>query len=193
MRSPFRVQQVGCPGMERPIRFEHHRFLGDKRTPGRLRPRHLHRHRRDRRADGGGDVPLLRARHAPRGPQPRLPPRPRAPRAQRRRVAAHRGPPLPLQREPARPPTWPAPRCAPTSPRCPSVVLAHGYPSDVSATAVAASALPGAGRSARGGDGLAGHGAGLPGLRRLRGQLLARRLARRPPRRRRPPARQRGR
>ena len=65
----------------------------------------------------------------------------------------------------------------------PAVVLAHGYPSEVSATAVASSALPELADRLAGGDGLAGHGPGLPRVRRLGGQLLAGRLARRPRRR----------
>ena len=143
MRSPFRCPGIGSRDMERPTRFEHHRFLGDKRNQRVVRPRHLHRRGRDRRADGGRDLPLLRARHARRGPQPRLP-------ASRRATPS---PPTPSSQAPAVELRFPSggnllaahlarPPMRADAVAAPAVVLAHGYPSDVSATAVAASALP---------------------------------------------------
>ena len=70
----------------------------------------------------------------------------------------------------------------------PSVVLTHGYPSDVSATAVAASALPELADRLAAEMGWLAMALAFRGLRWLRGELLAGRMARRSPRRRGPPA-----
>ncbi len=102
MRSPFRVRRDRFPDMERPTRFEHHRFLGDKRTQrvydlDTFTDEDVIAELMARR-----DLPLLRPRHPRRGPQPRLPARSGPPRRRRRRVvaAARRGAPLPVGREP---------------------------------------------------------------------------------------------
>ena len=58
--------------MERPTKFEHNRWRRRQAHPGRLRRRQHRRPGHHRRADGGRDLPLLRPRHAGRGPQPRL-------------------------------------------------------------------------------------------------------------------------
>ena len=148
--------------MERPIRFEHHRFLGDKRTQRRLRPRHLHRHRGDRRADG-------RARPTcASGPTP-------CPRPATAATTSRRGTPRPSTAS-SRPP-W-----STASPRAGTSSSAHLARPKMRADVTTRPErgprprLPerrerhrrggvrpaGAGRSPGRRDGLAGHGAGLP-------------------------------
>ena len=166
--------------MERPIRFEHHRCLGDKRTQVV--------YDLDTFTDAEVIDELMAAEtylcFGPdtlrRGPQPRLPARAGPPRRRPTRVATpaveHRFPSSGnlLAAHLARPPM----RADVTA--CPAVVLAHGYPSDVSATAVAASALPELADRIAAEMGWLAMALAFRGLRRLRGQLLARRLARRP-------------
>ena len=76
--------------MERPTRFEHHRFLGDKRNQrvydlDTFTDEDVIAELMARR-----DLPVLRPRHPRRGPQPRLPPRAGPPRRRRRGVAGDR-------------------------------------------------------------------------------------------------------
>ena len=174
--------------MERPIRFEHNRLLGDKRTQ---RVYDLDAYTDPEVIDelmAARDLPVLRAGHAARGPQPGLPARPGPPGRRHGDVAE------PPWRSDSRrtgsssPPTSPGPPMRADVTSVPSVVLAHGYPSDVARPRPRPLGAPRAGRPDRHRDGVAGHGAGLPGLRRVRGQLLAGRVARRPPRGGRPPA-----
>ena len=181
---PVPRPEVGCPRMERPVRFEHNRWLGDKRTQIVHDVDACQDPVDHRRADGRRDVHLLRSRRAPRGPQPGLPPLSLLRQRRRRRSSAttaveHRFPSGGnlLAAHLVRPPM----RADVT--HAPAVVLAHGYPSDVNARGRRRVGAARAGRSDRRRDGLDRHGPRLSWLRRVGGQLLAAGLARRPARR----------
>ena len=178
--------------MERPTRFEHHRFLGDKRNQrvydlDTFTDEDVIAELMARR-----DLPLLRPRHPRRGPQPRLPPRSGPPRRRRRWSSrgTARGAALPVGREP--PGRAPRPAAdAGRRRRRPRRGAGPRLPERGERHRRGGVGAPGAGRPAGGGDGVAGHGPGLPRVRRVRGQLLARRVARGPRRRGQLPARQR--
>ncbi len=86
-------------------------------------------------------LPVLRPRHPGRGPQPGLSTGQGPPRTGRG-LAARRWSTASRPAGTSSLPTWLARRCEPTSRTVPAVVIAHGYPSDVTAAAVAASAMP---------------------------------------------------
>ena len=158
--------------MERPTRFEHSRWLGDKRTQVVY---DVDTHRRSghhRRADGQRDLPELRARHPGRGPQPGLPALPGRRLGHHRRTArlAGRRPPgmeqlftstgdVGIWGHLARP-------AAPRARGSPGWSSCHGFPERAGWRTALGQVVPRAGRPHRHRTGLGRARDLLPGLRR---------------------------
>ena len=182
--------------MDRPGRFEHNQYVGDKRSQVVLRRRCTRRGARapDRRVDVGRDLPLLRSGHAAGGPQPRVPALLRATHG--RQPTRSGPPPMPLDGARSRstghglhvPVRQPGAEWA-------SVPAGHGparhartgavprVPDPGPGGAPIGEVVPGARRPDRRGDGLGRPDHELPGLRSGPGRLLAHRMVGRRPRR----------